>query len=936
MRKIKQIAALFVCVVMIASLFTFSVATVSAQETLSEVTVTEDELLVLEKLQALGVIKNEYTPSDYITRREMAEIIKSYIGLPEETSGSDDKQFNDVAKDDSSYAAISALRDLEIISGDEKNNFRPDDYLNYNEAVVFIINAIGHKYFAVREGGYPTGYMRIAIKHDMLDNIEMTKGTAQITVIDVYKMLDSALTAATVIPQYYGDGSVMYTISETENFLSYTYGIREYRGKVTGNEFTNLSSTIFEIDREQIEIDRVVYDTPGYYYGYFLGYTVNYYIKHTTDGDEMVYIEEAPRKNSTIKVDSEDILASKTTSSRIYYIADEDGKDEEHIVFEDAVDVIYNNQWYSDYGVLRNILPVNGYIEALDNDNDGICEVLFVYDYTIAIVDSVDGYDEKIYDKMTNAEIDLSTNVRRVNVISSKSNASVPFATIQKDDVLSIAMGKGAEKVATVYVCDNTVTGTITGYASNSGYEINGEYYEKSYNYDTEINSARVFPELEVGMSGVFHLDMSGKIAAYKYSSDDDTSLLAVIAGVDYNENSTMNRNARIKLFTQEGKFIEVPFAKSVRVNDVKYDMTDVSECDTVLNILCDGYSTGGKYSVYDSYVLRYVLSKDEEITFIDTGAVGGAGNLNSFADHYMVSATRVGIALFGADNATLSKDGISAKVASNISVFTTPVAGELHDERGYSVSGVWMSDASYANPSHKNSSFNTTTTLMDNLTAYHMGESDNILLSAVIVRGAGLSAGVSDDSGLCVITDINDSVDADGTATKTLYENKEKIGQLAADVTVSKGGTSTIYTVDQLLRANVLSNGAVVRCGLDNDGYISNIAIVAEYDENTETVVPTFGTPDTYASSYAPYSVSKSNLVVGTVETYDSKNSTVSVVCGEYEYLFTTDTNPSVKIYNTETGKIRTASAAEIRDGDSFVMRTLLYYKTTEMVIFR
>ena len=152
----------------------------------------------------------------------------------------------------------------------------------------------------------------------------------------------------------------------------------------------------------------------------------------------------------------------------------------------------------------------------------------------------------------------------------------------------------------------------------------------------------------------------------------------------------------------------------------------------------------------------------------------------------------------------------------------------------------------------------------------------------------------------------------------------------------LSKGGTSTIYTVDQLLRANVLSNGAVVRCGLDNDGYISNIAIVAEYDENTETVVPTFGTPDTYASSYAPYSVSKSNLVVGTVETYDSKNSTVSVVCGEYEYLFTTDTNPSVKIYNTETGKIRTASVAEIRDGDSFVMRTLLYYKTTEMVIFR
>ena len=935
MRKFKQLTALLVVIATIASLLAFSV-TVSAQEETNKAVTTDADKLLVEKLMAFGVITNSYSLDSYLTRREMAEIIRKYMGLPEGSSGSGDKNFSDVTTEDISYGAISTLRDLEVISGDENNNFRPDDKLNYNEAVVFIINAIGHKYFAVREGGYPTGYMRVAIKHDMLDGISMTNGTADVTVIDVYRMLDSALSAATVIPQYYGDGSVIYTISETENFLSYTYGIREYRGRVTGNEFTNLSSTFFEIDREQIEIDRVVYDTPGYYYGYFLGYTVNYYMKKTSDGNEMVYIEEAPRKNSTLRVDSEDIVASKTTSSRIYYLADEDDKDEEHIDLDVVADVVYNNQWYSDYGVLRNVLPVNGYIEALDNDNDGTYEVLFVYDYTIAVVDSVDGYDEKIYDKMTNAEIDLSTNVRRVDVISAKSNASVPFATIQKDDVLSIAMGKGAEKVATVYVCDNIVSGIITGYTSNLGYEINGEYYEKSYNYDTTINSERVFPELTVGVSGTFHLDKNGKIAAYKYSSDDDTSLLAVIAGVDYNENSTMNRNARIKLFTQEGKFIEVPFAKSVKVNDVRYDMTDASECDSVLSILCDGYSSGGKYAVYDSYVLRYVLSKDEEITFIDTGAVGGTGYLNPFADHYMVSATRVGIALFGADNATLSKDGISAKVASNIVVFTTPVAGELSDERGYGASSVWMSDASYANPSHKNSSFNTTTTLMDNLTAYHMGENDNILLSAVIVRGAGISAGVSDDSGLCVITDINDSVDADGTATKTLYENDEKIGQLAADVTVSKGGTSTLYTIDQLIRANVFSNGAVVRCGFDNDGYISDITVVAEYDTNAGTVVPTFSTPDTYASSYAPYSVSKSNTIVGTVDAYDSKNSTVSVVCGEYEYLFTTDTNPSIKIYNTETGKLRKASVSEIRSGDSFVMRTLLYYKTTEMVIFR
>ena len=41
-------------------------------------------------------------------------------------------------------------------------------------------------------------------------------------------------------------------------------------------------------------------------------------------------------------------------------------------------------------------MPHNGYIEALDNDNDGASEVLFIYDYEGEVVASVDNYEEKI------------------------------------------------------------------------------------------------------------------------------------------------------------------------------------------------------------------------------------------------------------------------------------------------------------------------------------------------------------------------------------------------------------------------------------------------------------------------------------------------------------------------------------------------------------
>ena len=936
MRKIKGIVAIVVVMTTIVSLFAFSMISVSAEDSFSEVNITDSERLIVEKLKALGVISNEYMHASYVTRREMAEIIRTYMKLPTEASGSGKNNFNDVKTDDPAYGAINALRDLEVITGDENNNFRPEDYLNYNEAVVFIINAVGHKYFAEREGGYPTGYMRMAIKFHMLDELRMVNGESLVPVIDVYKMLDKALDAATIIPQYYGDGSVRYTISETDTFLSENYGVRKYRGTVTGNEFTNITSDAFELKREQIQISNVIYDTPGYYYGYLLGYAVDYYIAHTNDGDELVYVEETPKKNSTIKIDSEDILRNKITSSRIYY--EEDGKEkEQHIDIDGVVDVIYNNQYYGDYGTLRSVMPLNGYVEALDKDNNGSYEVLFVYDYTVAVVESVDSYEEKIYDKITNQEIDLTTNVRRVDVITADTKTPVPFATIRKNDVLNIAMGRGSEKVVTIYVSDQKISGKITGYASDLGYEIKDEYYKITYNYDTEINSERIFPALTVGDNVTICLDMNGKIAAANYSTTDDASLLAAVAGVDYNENSTMNRDVKMKLFTADGKFIEAPFAEGVKVDGVKYDMEDVNDCDRVLNIISAGHTEGGKYAVYDSYVVRYMLSKEGEITYLDTGAVGGPGNLNAFADHWPFCATRISIVLLAPRTTNIPEDAVFAGISSDLVVFTTPVAGELSDETGYSVTNSWRNDHSFANPANRNGNFpGTTTTLMDNLSAYHLEQDDSLVMNAAIIRGGGISEGVSDDSGLYIITEMTSSVDADGMTTKTLYQDDEKIGQLAQMVTVNKSETSTQYTIDALISSGVIADGSVVRCGLDNDGYIGEIAVISDYDASTGEIVPTFAGNGVYVGSPHMYAMARTNIAIGEIKTYDSKNNCVDFVCGTYNYKGTLSRLQSFKIYDTSTGKIRNAAASEIRDGDKCILRLQLYYSIYDMIIFR
>ena len=318
MNIIKKLIALLVVV---ATVFTVSVF---AQEEVVKQITTEDFLLI-EKLEAIGAIENNLDAAECVTRENMAEIIAYFIKLSVANSDAKTSPFYDVSPKSESYGAIKALYDLGVISGDGNLNFYPQKYVTYDEAVVFIINAIGHKIFAEREGGYPTGYHRVAIKHNMLKNLSVKKGTDNVTLTDVYRMLDAAMGAAMVETTYYGGGNVHYTFSDTETFLSDVYGIRKYRGIVTGNENTRLTNGYTTLSDEQIEIDGVIYDTPGYTYSYFLGYCVDYYLKINSSSDaELVYVEETEKRNEKIRIGAEDINISKTTSDRIYYSDDID------------------------------------------------------------------------------------------------------------------------------------------------------------------------------------------------------------------------------------------------------------------------------------------------------------------------------------------------------------------------------------------------------------------------------------------------------------------------------------------------------------------------------------------------------------------------------------------------------------------------------------
>ena len=180
MKKMKRFAVLLVAFAIVVASGAFSVSvladnTVASNETTIEI--TEADLLLVEKLEAFGIVKDiEADLTAKVTRREMAELVVDYLRLPNASVDLEVSPFADVPLTDSAINAITALYNMQIITGDDMKKFYPDANLNYDEALVFIVNAVGYKLFAARDGGFPTGYHRIAIQLGLLKELSMKSG----------------------------------------------------------------------------------------------------------------------------------------------------------------------------------------------------------------------------------------------------------------------------------------------------------------------------------------------------------------------------------------------------------------------------------------------------------------------------------------------------------------------------------------------------------------------------------------------------------------------------------------------------------------------------------------------------------------------------------------------------------------------------------------
>ncbi len=582
-------------------------------------------------LSNLGIIygnEGKFNPNEPVTRAEFTVFTLRMLGLNSIENNGSGSVFKDVPKGHWAVGSIEAANKLGMINGFEGGGFGPDDYILYNEAVKMIVCALGYKELAVVKGGYPDGYISVAFEIGILKNVKII----DVDDYDAFKrdiaaqLLYNAINADFLKPQSYGD-KVKYQKIKEDGVLGSISSIYKRDGIVTGTGVTRLTMANTPLKLDEIEINGIRFNVGESDIMKYLGYKITYYYKlESATGERTILYAEPHSSNEEIVIDYKQI--DGIDNNKIKYTPSENDK-QKNLTISAGTSVIYNGKALDsiNYNTVLNLhnemlninnptnpitIPFSGDIKWIDNDSDGIGNVLIINSPIIYMMKgyrSTNGKLEDYYEKPA-LEFDISSDNEQLIIQKDEKDAS--FYSITKDSALTVyqSINTNGKKLIRLVISDNSIRGKIEEiYDDGSKLVIGGKEYELCEEYNIAVrNNISGVKSLKVGLQGTFILDALGRIAAFDNTIVDNDIIKAGIL-IDYIAiTSGIDPIVEFRIFSEENKTITCISAKKVTI-DGETGITGATEINNKLDAV-----RGLQYSV-----IRYRTNLEGKLDLIDT-----------------------------------------------------------------------------------------------------------------------------------------------------------------------------------------------------------------------------------------------------------------------------------------------------------------------------
>ncbi|MBU5451284.1 S-layer homology domain-containing protein [Acetivibrio sp. MSJd-27] len=527
-------------------------------------------------LTGLGIMRGygdgTFQPENLMTRGEFAAVIARTMNMEEVFSANSNKNiFSDVPAANQFAGYINTLYDMGLISGTSPTEYKPDDPILYEQAVKIIVNLVGYTPLAEGKGGYPYGYILTAEELGITNSLKERNVGENAKRITITQILYNALEIDMMVATSAGD-TPSYEIQKGKTILTYYFKAAKKRGILlsTCDSISHNSSMLLE---DEVKIDDVTYKIGGTNAKDYLGYCVSFVYREDAVMGEyiLISISEAPQRNRTLRIDSDDI--EQVSVDSVAYQKDE-YSNTQYAKISSSATVYYNGKALSSYGA--DILkPDSGSLFLIDNNADGSYEAVFVKEYMNIVVDRVIPEENRIVSKYSSGlNLVLDPLDSDYTFYLRKDGKTIALSELKEWNVISVTADKmldsGKGKIcdtenATLYyldVSDQSVSGTIEQeIAGEQKAVINGKVYQ--YAKNIQYDSTKL-PRL--GDSGTFYLDVYGRIAASGERASEEVSM-GYLYGIN-NDSSSLETDIQFKVYTMDDKHEIYSLTDKIRIND--------------------------------------------------------------------------------------------------------------------------------------------------------------------------------------------------------------------------------------------------------------------------------------------------------------------------------------------------------------------------------
>ena len=452
---------------------------------------------------------------------------------------------------------VSALADKGIISGYGKY-FYPNNNISYSDVIKAVSTILGYDMILQEYG-----YIYTASKLKLNTGVSNTSGA--ITYSDFAKIISNAAEVNVMD----NDGSGNYTVS---NRKARDVFLKIYKGQgiISATEYSDLygietaRDAHVIIDDEQYKVTCDTYGWEGRY--------VEYYYKVENDEKIIVQIAGLSSLNNILILDATDI---SNYSSNKYYYYDQNEKTRTARVASNKK-FIYNGKALGSYTV-DDMKPTYGNVELIDNNRDGVYDIVRVENLDTYVVHAVNHMDYKIYDEYeTNDEYETkSLDLGNSNKIIVEENGEASkFGNITIGSVVSAAVSKD-NSVAKLYLSKTTLEGSI-GEFQNNATEIEMAIYDEIHQAGISktfqlhplykgVQNARTNAVNFIGENVVVLFDYTGCAVAVNFTSGSAWKWAYLIDAKLINK--SFDYEVLFKIFSEDGVHSITPAAQVVRVN---------------------------------------------------------------------------------------------------------------------------------------------------------------------------------------------------------------------------------------------------------------------------------------------------------------------------------------------------------------------------------